>query len=312
MNPSTSSALDAGTAVRIFACFAFAYFFSALVRGVTATLAPSFSAELGLQAADLGLLAGAYFVGFALTQLPLGGALDRHGPRRVLLVLLAVAVLGCMAFASAPGLTTLGLARALIGVGVSACLMAPMTTFRHRFSPTAQIRANSWMLMSGSLGMVASTLPVQWLLPLWGWRGLFWALAGMFLLSALAIWRWVPADAPTPMPAAPRSVSTWQRLGLGGYREVVRNPVFLRFVPMGFCHYGGMIAIQSLWAGPWRSSAPPSGNWVRAKPTKYAPASRPTAHWYDATTLSPDAWPTSMTRPMPHWITNTPRKIARL
>lgn len=251
MNPSTSSSLDAGTAVRIFACFAFAYFFSALVRGVTATLAPSFSAEMGLQAADLGLLAGAYFVGFALTQLPLGGALDRHGPRRVMLVLLAVAVLGCMAFASAPGLTTLGLARALIGVGVSACLMAPMTTFRHRFSPTAQIRANSWMLMSGSLGMVASTLPVQWLLPLWGWRGLFWALAGMFLLSALAIWRWVPADAPTPMPVAPRSVSAWQRLGLGGYRDVVRNPVFLRFVPMGFCHYGGMIAIQSLWAGPW-------------------------------------------------------------
>jgi len=45
--------------VVIFAAFAFAYFFSALLRAVTATLAPVFSAELGLQAADLGLLAGA-------------------------------------------------------------------------------------------------------------------------------------------------------------------------------------------------------------------------------------------------------------
>ena len=49
----------------IFGTFAFAYFFSALLRAVTATLAPVFSAELGLQAADLGLLAGAYFFGFA-------------------------------------------------------------------------------------------------------------------------------------------------------------------------------------------------------------------------------------------------------
>lgn len=243
--------MPVAAAARIFACFAFAYFFSALVRGVTATLAPAFSAELGLQAADLGLLAGAYFFGFAATQLPLGGALDRHGPRRVLVVLLAVAVLGCIAFASAPGFTTLALARALIGVGVSACLMAPMTTFRRGFSTTAQIRANSWMLMSGSLGMVASTLPVQWLLPLWGWRGLFWALALMFVLASLAILRWVPADAPVAPASGAAGSGGWHRLGLGGYAEVFRNPAFLRFLPMGFFHYGGMIAMQSLWAGPW-------------------------------------------------------------
>ncbi len=70
-------------ALWLFLSFAFAYFFSALLRGVTATLAPNFSAELGLSASHLGLLAGAFFGGFALTQLPLGSALDRYGPRRV-------------------------------------------------------------------------------------------------------------------------------------------------------------------------------------------------------------------------------------
>jgi MFS family permease len=155
-------------AVCIFLSFALAYFLSALVRGVTATLAPTFSAELGLNAGDLGLLAGMYFFGFAATQLPLGSALDRFGPRRVLLALIAVAVLGCAAFGLAGSFAGLTLARALIGVGVSACLMAPLTLFRHRFSAVAQLRANSWMLMTGSLGMVASTLPVQWLLPMLG------------------------------------------------------------------------------------------------------------------------------------------------
>ena len=113
--------LPAGRAAVVFFSFAFAYFLSALLRAVTATLAPAFSAELSLSSGDLGLLSGAYFFGFALMQLPLGRALDRFGPRRTLLALLAVAVAGCAAFAAATGLAALIAARMLIGAGVSAC-----------------------------------------------------------------------------------------------------------------------------------------------------------------------------------------------
>lgn len=239
-----ASMLPGRTAALMFLSFAFAYFFSALVRGVTATLAPNFSAELGLTAGDLGLLAGAYFFGFAVMQLPLGNALDRFGPRRVLMVFIAVAVLGCAAFAMARSFAGLTVARALIGVGVSACLMAPMTAFRHGFGPTAQLRANSWMLMTGSLGMVAATLPVQWLLPVFGWRGLFWALAVLFAVSIAAIAWAVPADTRAPVASEHGTAD-------GGYRAVFSHPIFIRFAPMGVFTYGGMVAVQSLWAGPW-------------------------------------------------------------
>ena len=234
--------LPRSEAVLVFLSFAFAYFFSALVRAVTATLAPNFSAELGLTAGDLGLLAGACFRGFEATRLPLGRALDRYGPRRVLLVLMAVAVAGCAAFAMARQFAALTLARGLIGVGLSACLMAPLTLFRRSFTPVAQLRANSWMLMSGSLGMVASTLPVQWLLPLLGWRGLFWLIGALLAVSMLAIALLVPPD-----DAVRRADSRSDP----GYAAIWRHPTFVRFAPLGFFHYGGMIAIQSLWAGPW-------------------------------------------------------------
>jgi predicted MFS family arabinose efflux permease len=244
--------LAARAAATMFLIFAFSYFLSALLRGVTATLAPAFTAEFGLTAGDLGLLAGAYFLGFAATQLPLGSALDRLGPKRMLLGLLAVAVLGCVAFALARSFVGLALARALIGVGVSACLMAPLTAFRHRFSDVAQLRANSWMLMSGSMGMVASTLPVQWLLPLLGWRGLFGAIAVAVGLAMLAIWRYVPGDASRAVdPAASTSPILQNAAGVPGYAAVWRHKTFLRIAPMGFFHYGGLIAVQSLWAGPW-------------------------------------------------------------
>lgn len=225
----------------MFLAFALAYFLSALLRAVTATLAPSFSAELGLSAGDLGLLAGAYFLGFSLTQLPLGRRLDRLGPRRVLLGLLTVAVLACAGFALAKSFGALLATRALIGVGVAACLMAPMTAYRQRFGPELQLRANSWMLMTGSLGMLASTLPVQWLLPSLGWRGLFWCVAAALLLAMLVIaWR-VPHDPPGSHASA----------AAGTYLEIFRQPYFLRMLPLGFCVYGGLLAVQSLWAGPW-------------------------------------------------------------
>ena len=232
------------TAIVVFLAFAFAYFFSALLRAITATLSPVLTLEFGLNARDLGLLAGGYFLGFSMTQLPMGAWLDRHGPRKVILSLLSVAVLGCLAFSLAGGFAALLGARVLIGAGVSACLMAPLTGNRRWLDASTQLRANSWMLMTGSLGMVASTLPVQWLMPLVGWRPLFWGLAAALVLAMVWIASVVPAWAIAPAGgAAPEAEAS--------YAAVWRNPYFRRMTPIGFFSYGGLIAVQTLWAVPW-------------------------------------------------------------
>lgn len=244
-----------GLVVLLFVAFASAYFLSALVRAVTATLAPVFSTELGLSAGDLGLLAGVYFASFAATQLPMGSALDRWGPQRVLLVLLCAAVAGCWAFSRASTLGELLAARLLIGAGMSACLMAALTCFSHRLAPAVQLRANAWMLMTGSLGMLASTLPVQWLLPVLGWRGVFEVVTGLLVLAMLLIWRWVPGGAhagggPEAASAAGAKPSR-AAPPTGGYRVVFAHPAFIRMAPLAVCVYGGLLAMQSLWIGPW-------------------------------------------------------------
>ena len=247
-------------AVVLFLAFAFAYFLSTLIRAVTATLAPTLVQEFALSAGDLGLLAGGYFFGFALTQLPLGTWLDRLGPKRVVLAFLSVAVLACVAFARASGFMELFAARVLCGVGVSACLMAPLTSYRRWYAPGAQMRASSWMLMTGALGMVASTLPVQWLLPITGWRGLFLILGALLALSMVLIAWQVPGESarasagaphapasavPAPAPAVPAPAVA------PGYGAVWRDPYFRSLAPFGFVGYGGMVAIQTLWAAPW-------------------------------------------------------------
>ena len=244
----TNDVLPRRAAVWVFAVFASAYFLSTLLRAITATLSPTLTLEFGLQARDLGLLAGGYFFGFSLTQLPMGHWLDQHGPKKVVLSFLGVAVLGCLVFAWASDFTGLLFARMLIGVGVSACLMAPLTGYRRWLRLEKQQRANSWMLMTGAFGMLASTLPVQWLLPVVGWRWLFVGLALLIVLSmALMSWQvpaWRQATPAVAQEEAPTGI-------LASYVQVWRHPYFRALTPMGFFNYGGLIAMQTLWAGPW-------------------------------------------------------------
>ena len=249
MNPTTSPFLARRHMLGVFLAFAAAYFLSALIRAITATLSPTLTQELALSAQDLGLLAGGYFLGFAATQLPLGKWLDKHGPKKVLLAFLVVAVFGCIAFALAQSFMGLWLARVLCGVGVSACLMAPLTGYRRWMAPGAQLRANSWMLMTGSLGMLSSTLPVQWLMPIMGWRAIFAGLAVLVALSMVMIYVLVPVwekSETDPQDPAAQAVKTEE-----GYGPIWRNAYFWRMAPIGFFCYGGLLALQTLWAAPW-------------------------------------------------------------
>ncbi len=242
---SNSLKMTQNRAIVVFVILAFGYFLSAMMRGVTGTLAPVLTHELALSAGQLGLLAGVYFFGFAGMQLPLGRWLDRFGPRSVLLVLLSLAVLSCLAFAFAQGFWTLLLARLLGGVGVSACLMAPLTGYRTWFEPQTQLRSNSWMLMAGSFGLLFATVPVQWALPLIGWRNVFVLLAILFGIAMLGIWQKVPtwhSHAPS---------STVKTSFTEDYRFIWHHAYFWRLAPLSFVNYGAVVAIQTLWAGPW-------------------------------------------------------------
>ena len=229
-------------AVLIFFVFACGYFISALLRAITATLSPLLTLEFNLSAGDLGLLAGGYFLGFASMQIPLGYLLDRHGPKRVVSSFLLIAIIGTISFALAESFSGLLISRILIGVGVSACLMGPLTGYRIWFADEYQQRANAWMLMVLSMGFVFSTLPVQLLLPIIGWRWIFGLIAILIFLIIILTLLFIPAW---------KTENNNQDKDAGSLSDVWKNKFFRSTIPLGLFNYGGMIAIQTLWAGPW-------------------------------------------------------------
>jgi len=230
-------------AVLIFFVFACGYFISCLLRAITATLSPLLTTEFNLLAGDLGLLAGGYFLGFASMQIPLGYLLDKHGPKKIVSSFLLIAIIGTVAFALAQSFAGLLISRILIGVGVSACLMGPLTGYRIWFADEYQQRANAWMLMVLSMGFVFSTLPVQILLPIIGWRWIFGGITILiFFVIILTLFF---------IPSWKTEVNNNHEISAGSLSDIWKNKFFRSTIPLGLFNYGGLVAIQTLWAGPW-------------------------------------------------------------
>jgi sugar phosphate permease len=229
--------------LRVFLPFAAGYYFSYFLRNVNAVIAPELTRELGASAADLGLLTSAYLLTFGAVQLPLGIALDRYGPRRVEAVLLLIAATGCALFALGDTLPQLAVARGLIGLGVSACLMASFKAFGQWFGIERQASLNAAIMAAGGLGALTASTPLSWVIPVFGWRAAFFALALVGLAVATLIWR-------TPEKSA---TTTGEPLAqqLTGLASVLKSPAFWRYTPQSMLIVGGFIALQGLWAVPW-------------------------------------------------------------
>ena len=228
---------------RIVPAFAAGYFLSYGLRTVNAVIAPELARDFSATPADLGLLTSAYFLAFGVFQLPLGLLLDRFGPRRVEAVLLLIAAAGCAWFGMATQIEGLVAGRALIGLGVSACLMASFKAFSQWF-PLERLPSLTGMIMlAGGLGAVSTSIPVTAALPLIGWRGVFFVLAGLNVCVAAGLFFSVPDKAA----AAPESLRA-QMAALG---SIFRTRSYWRFAPQGSLVIGGFMAIQSLWAVPW-------------------------------------------------------------
>jgi len=213
-------------------------------RTVMAIIGPVLAVEFSLSGSELGLLAACMLAAYAVAQLPDGVALDGLGPRRVQGTLSLLTAAGFAVFALSDGLASFILARVIIGVGVSAGLMAIIKANTQWFAPTKVAKMTGIAVAITGLGSVLTTAPAQAALPDIGWRGVLWLLCA----TAAAVALWIFLSVPEK-PAAAKQVGL--RAELSVTASVYRSPLF--------CRFGSAVAILSvlnfaylgLWAGPW-------------------------------------------------------------
>lgn len=229
---------------QVYFAFGAGYLLSYVFRTVNAVISPDLVRELDLAPSSLGMLTSAYLLAFGLMQLPVGILLDRYGPRRIESALLVVASAGAALFAVAESLATLTLARAIIGAGVCAALMAPLKAIAAWYPVNRRTSYAGWIMVAGGAGALFATVPLDLALTVTTWRVVFAVLAAATLLAALAVYRQVP---DIERHGEGESLAAQ----VAGLRVIFRHPRFWWIAPLGMLAMGCFMAIQGLWAVPW-------------------------------------------------------------
>lgn len=242
--PGRNAPTSATLLLRVFVPFALAYWLSYVYRGVNAVIFPFLERDIGLTAADLGLLTSVFFLTFAGCQPVLGVALDRYGPRKVQTALIAMAALGSALFGLSSSLGELIVARALIGLGFAGGLMAAIKAFTLWFPPSRWGTITGFHMMAGGAGAMSATLPIERALSGTSWQGLFFWLAGISIAIAAVLFTVVPERVQNGSQGRLR-----EQFRVTGI--VMTHGFYWRLQPLMAFQQLAFIGCITLWIGPW-------------------------------------------------------------
>lgn len=154
---------------------------------MVAGMLPELSAGLGVSISAIGYLVSAYAVAMALAGPVVSAAMARVSRSRALVALLAAFLVGQVLGAVATGYPMLVVSRLVTGAAEAAFFGVGLTVAMDAVRPGLAGRASSVVLgglmVSSVLGVPLATLLAQWV----GWRGAFWAVAGLVLVAGLAV-----------------------------------------------------------------------------------------------------------------------------
>jgi predicted MFS family arabinose efflux permease len=228
---------------------AIAYVASHFFRASNVTIGLDLMRDLDIGPEALGGLTGAFFFGFAATQIPCGFFFDRYGPRRTVVGMLMLATIGGIVFTLAPTWPVLLTGRVLMGAGFGVMLIGSMVVISRWFPLDRFSTLTAMVLSIGLLGNLLATTPLAWATEAFGWRLVFGAAVLFTALATVAVWL-IVRDAP---PGHPFLARTPERPGqmLQGLLEILRNPLLRPILAMNFCNYACTFTVQGLWGGPF-------------------------------------------------------------
>ncbi|MDG2481513.1 MAG: MFS transporter, partial [Alphaproteobacteria bacterium] len=160
---------------------------------------PSIQQELGLNETHVGLILGAFGLGYAVATFLGGIAVDRFGVRIVLMVSIALWALSIGVTGFAAGFVMLYIARMVLGVAEGPSFPAMGGAVAAWLPQQERVRALSAALIAVPLALAIGAPVTSELIGTLGWRGTFVVLAVLSLLW-LPAW-WLPfRDSPAEQP----------------------------------------------------------------------------------------------------------------
>jgi MFS family permease len=197
------------------ATVAIAYALAFLQRVSPQSVSLSFMAGFDTDAAGVAMLASSYFWGYTLMQIPAGLLVDRYGVKRVVLVSMAASSFGSAAFALAPTLLDVFVARLIVACGDALVFTALLKLVAQSFSDGRFGIMSGISQVSGYLGGALATSPLAAAVTGFGWRACFIFIACIGIVNLVIASMVLRSDPSSHSERTMRSVlaSSGQALG---------------------------------------------------------------------------------------------------
>ncbi|MFL6836026.1 MAG: MFS transporter [Bradyrhizobium sp.] len=239
----------AGTSTRklIYALLALAsgHMLSTLLRTIPAVSLDVMAADFAMPPQALASLTSIYHFAFAVSQIPVGAAMDRFGVRPVSLTLLIGTIVGATASGFATGPESFLFGQFLLGVATSGMLMCPMTLAAKQLSPARFGLWSGAILSIGNIGMLLSSSPLAWIVDHLGWRTGFWISAAFGVAVISAVFALVPKQ-----PAEHKDNSSPLSQMAGVLRLGLSYPL-RGLIALSLVSLAASLVLRGLWGGPW-------------------------------------------------------------
>ena len=201
---------------------------------------PALARAYGTDAATAQLTVTLFLAGLAPAQLAWGPLSDRFGRRRTLIAGLGLYAAAGLVCAFAPSIRTLVAARVLQAFGAGSGQVISRAIVRDVYPRDRAARVLALMGTAQALNPILAPVIGGFLHALFGWRSVFFVLAGFGTLFLLATTAVVPETNVQPDASALRPARFAENLG-----TVLRDPTYLAYVLVVTFMFCGQFAFIS-------------------------------------------------------------------
>lgn len=189
---------------------------------------PALGRDLDLSQAGAQLTLTFFLAGMAIGQLVTGPLSDARGRRGLFLAGVVLLVLATAASALATHAWILFASRFVMGLAGGTAVVLARAVAGDLAKGPELARVFSLLMLLGGLAPVIGPVLGGLIVDGVGWRGVFWVLAGLNLLMAAAVWRFIPET----LPAGNRSTGGLRPL-LAAMGGLLRDRAYVGFT-LGF------------------------------------------------------------------------------
>ena len=198
---------------------------------------PAIARDLETSAASVQVSLAVYFIGIAVGQAFYGPLSDRWGRKPALYFGLTVFVASSVGCALASDVTALIALRFLQALGGCAPLVIPRAVVRDYFDQRGSVRMLSVLILVMGLAPILAPLIGGQLLVNFGWRSVFWVLAGYGVMWLAIVIAFLPESLPVDRRRRQRLAEV-----LSVYGRFLRDRHYMGHVLSGGLIFSGLLA----------------------------------------------------------------------